>query len=233
VLGNFILSTSGMAPSQRLQRDGVPEFPDGGRPPASVFRVDANGYGPQHPWVKQTAPGPQSALVVQVTKVHTSWVQALPSTVETQEHPGVPPAQLVLQLVPVPAAHVSVPQVGTQNDLGATQVPFPAQTVPDGQQNAPLGPKQQLVPGAQQTDPVGPWQIREMSPPHLLQACMQDACPGPLVKLVLPQNTAQLLGAASTVSNPVVVARKVPPTVPPMSFNTWRRLAPPARALAS
>ena len=183
--------------------------------------------------MKQTAPAPQSALVAQVTNVHTSWTQALPSIVDTQEQPTVAPAQVVLQLVPDPEAQVSVPHVGTQNDRGFRHVPLPAQIVPDGQQNAPVGPKQQLVPGAQQTDPVGPWQIRVMSPPHSLQACRHDACAGPLMKLVLPQNTAQLLGAASAVSNPVVVARKLPPIVPPMSFNTWRRLTPPARPFAS
>jgi hypothetical protein len=66
--------------------------------------------------VKHTEPGPQSALLVHVTNVHTCWTHAEPSVVETQEQPGVPLAQFWLQLVPDPV-HVSA-QVGTQNDRG-------------------------------------------------------------------------------------------------------------------
>jgi hypothetical protein len=77
-------------------------------------------------------------------------------------------AQIELQLVTSPALHTSVPQVGTQNARGVTQVPVPKlHTVPDGQQNAvPVVLKQQLAPGAQHTAFVGPMQIRLISPPH-------------------------------------------------------------------
>jgi hypothetical protein len=126
--------------------------------------------------VKQTAPAPQSALEVHLTNVQTSCTHALPSTVETHAHPVVPPAQAALQPVPPDELHVSA-QVGTQNAGGTTQAPVPKlQTVPDGQQNAaPVGPIQQLVPGAQQTAFVGPEQMRLMSPPHWLHACMHAA----------------------------------------------------------
>lgn len=62
---------------------------------------------------------------------------------------------------------------------------------------------------------------------------MQAACWGPPVKLVLPQKTAQPLGAAKTPSVVAVVARKVPPNVPPINFRACRLDRPPANTFES
>lgn len=133
-------------------------------------RIPPGYYGPQQPCVKHTAPGPQSALVVQTVKVQISCTQALPSTVDTHAQPPVPAAHEVRQPVPDVGAQTSPTQVGTQNERGVTHVPLPLQNLPCGQQVVPAGPGQQVVPGAQQTTWVGPEQIRLTSPPHSLQA---------------------------------------------------------------
>jgi hypothetical protein len=121
-----------------------------------LARENGEVYGPQHPCVKQTAPAPQSAEEVHSTKVQTSWTHACPSRVETHAHPAEPPHVTLQPVLPV-QVDVPLPQVGTQNDLGVTHCPFPAQIVPDGQHVVapPVKFGQQLVSGGQQTDPVG------------------------------------------------------------------------------
>jgi hypothetical protein len=117
--------------------------------PSFIARValERDRYGPQHPCVKQTAPAPQSALVVHVTNVQTCCTHALPSTVETHEQPGVPDAQIWLHEVTEPE-HASPIHVGTQNERGFAHCPPPMHTVPEGQQVADPPAKfgQQLVP---------------------------------------------------------------------------------------
>ena len=106
--------------------------------------------------------------------------------------------------------------------------------MPDGQQKAPVGPKQQLDPGAQQIVPVGDWHSRVISPWHSRHAWRQAACAGPLVKLVLPHNTEQLLGAPKAFGAAATVIPRepttAPPMVPPMMPRACRRERPPATA---
>jgi hypothetical protein len=89
-------------------------------------------------------------LLVHTVNVHTCCTQALPSTVDTHEHPVLPPAHAWLHPVAVPA-QVSA-QVGTQKDRACTHAPAPLQNVPGGQHvPPPLESGQQEEPEAQHT----------------------------------------------------------------------------------